>query len=193
VKNQPLIVGVAAAVTTIVIGIGGVLVVTSGDDNAGGTAGPDASSTRPSSSSSRSSTTTTSKPAGAATTAPTAAPNTPTTTTAEPPDPPDPPDPADRYNPVPLPPGISGTITNCGWSPANGGQLEASGTATNVGAEEEAWFVNVYWLVNNQGQNEELDFQFEFYDLAIGQTVSWNLSTGSPESPPNLSCALEVD
>lgn len=189
-KDRPLVIGVAAAVITVAIGFGLVLAVTSGDDDASGSAGTDAPKSEQSSTSTRRSTTTTSKPTGASSTVPATAPNAATT---PPTDPPDPPDPADRYTPVPLPPGISATIASCAWSPAGGGQLTASGTVTNFGADDDVWFVNVYWLVRNQTQDEDIDSQAELYDLAVGQSLPWNLSISAPTAPPNLSCALEVD
>lgn len=190
-KNQPLVIGIAAAVITIAIGVGLVLAVTAGDDRASGTAGTDEPRSQPSSSSTRSSTTTTSEPGGGEKApGPSAGQSAPTTTTTEPPDPPHP---LDKYNPVPLPAGVSATLATCGWSPANGGMLQASGTITNLLPDDEFWGVSVYWLVWNQTQNEDIADQYEIYDLLPSQTLPWNLSISYPVPPPNLSCGLEVD
>ncbi len=201
-KHRPLILGVVAAVITSAIGIVVVLALAAGgDDNAGGSAAPNTSGSRRSTTTTtapgRTSTTTSSNPATASTTLPVTGPqSTPTTPATEPPDapePPDPPDPVDQYHPIPLPPGISATIATCNWSPVNGGELQATGTVTNVAADDDFWFVSVYWLVHNQTQDEDIDYQDELYDLAVGQSIPWSLKTSAPESPPNLSCALEVD
>jgi hypothetical protein len=194
VKHQPLILGVAAAVITIGIGVGTVLAVTSGDDNANGTSAPTTSHPRRSRSSSTSSSTRTSTTTKPGSTSKAAGSRTATPTTPAPtaPEPPDPPDPVDQYHPLPLPPGVGATISSCGWSPANGGQLQATGTLSNLTPEDDFWDVDVFWLVHNQTQDEDIEDQNDIYDVAVGQTIPWNLSISYPLSPPNLSCALEV-
>jgi hypothetical protein len=198
VKNRPLILGVTAAVITIAIGVVAVLAIDAGNDDAGGSAAPKRAAARRSTTTTsapgRTTTTTSTIPATASTTLPVTGPQRAVTPPAtEAPEAPDPPNPVDQYHPIPLPPGISATISTCNWSPVNGGELQATGTVTNVSADDDVWFVNVYWLVHNQTQDEDIDSQSELYDLAQGQSIPWRLTTSAPESPPNLSCALEVD
>jgi hypothetical protein len=203
--NRAWVAGIATAVATAVIGVTIVFLAAGGDDQAQGAASHTSQSTSrtPSTATRRSTTTTTASTT--TTTAPTAklpatGPSvTPTpavdetATVPEPPDPPDPPDPADRYQPVALPSGATGQVSSCGWSAANGGQLVATGTVTNLEQEDEAWIVNVSWLVTNQGQQEELDYQFQLFDLGPSQTVPWTLTTPSRIAPPNVSCALSIE
>lgn len=202
-KNRPLLIGVAAAVITIAIGVGLVLAVTSGDDNASGTAGPDAPRSQKSSttstsngksggkSSSTSTTATTSKRAGTSTTAPTTTSTTTPLSTA--PDSPDV-DPNDAYQGILMPPGMSGAISACTWSPTNGGQLRASGTLTNIGNEDDYWLVSPVWLIQNGPQQEDIASETVLInEIPAGVTKPWNLTSIYPSPPPSLSCALEVE
>ncbi len=207
--NRSWVIGIGTALATAVVGITIVFLAAGGDGPAQSAAAPRASkSTDPSSSTAtRRSTTTTTATSTTTTTAtapsatlpvtgPAVTPAAPTDETAdtpEPPDPPDPPDPADAYRPVPMPSGATGQVTSCGWSPANGGELQASGTVTNLELEDESWIVTVSWLVTNQGQSEEFDYQFQLFDLGPSQTLPWTLTTKSRIAPPNVSCALAIE
>jgi hypothetical protein len=197
------VLGTLAAVATAAIGVTAVLLV------ADGLEGDDASAARTSGLTTaaedrrdRRATTTTTR--ARATTTTTAAGGTLPVTGGPnvvlPPDPepevelPDPPNPADAFQPGSVAPGISVSISSCTWSPAAGGTLRATGTMTYTGTEDSFWDLTVSWLVNNQGQTEELDWENDVYDLVNGQTVSWELTTTTdqPTPPQDLSCAYTV-
>lgn len=114
--------------------------------------------------------------------APTTTPPTPMAT-ADPTDPP--------YVPQPIPAGVTVTLTpgSCRWSPANGGQLEASGTITS--ATDDAWIITAYWLQNGR-ELDETDSDFYDFDEAAGTTKTWQLTTTAPLPPADLACAVEV-
>ena len=193
--NRSWIVGAAIALVTAVGGVTIVFLAADGDDQAQGAAAraSESASRTPSTATRRSTTTTTTTTTPGATlpaTGPAVTPAPPVDETAAPPDPPDP---ADRYQPVPMPSDATGQITSCGWSPANGGELRASGIVTDLKLEDEWWMVNLSWLVTNQGHSEEFDYQFQLFDLGPSQTVPWTLTTVSRIAPPNVSCAQAID
>jgi hypothetical protein len=191
--HRPWLLGTAVAAVTIIIGVGLVLWAASGDDRSGAT---DMTASAGGSSSVKS-TTTTSTTSTTTTTTPPPQATTPTVpedvVVGEDEEALDPPDPADAYQPIPLPGGVSATIDTCGWSPANGGQLEASGNLSNIAGEDDIWLLTVYWLQRNGNQDEEIDEQTELYDLEIGLSTPWQLTIGAPVAPPNVSCAIEVE
>jgi hypothetical protein len=82
----------------------------------------------------------------------------------------------------PFPPGVLATLDVCTWSPANGGELQAAGTITWTGPEEDSWDVEVYWLHNDR----ELDWETNdnWIDLQPGQTAPWRLAVGGHPDPP---------
>ncbi len=201
-----LFIGAVVAVSTIAIGIGLVVYATagSGDGASARASATDRTSPTTTTSSTSSTTTTTTSPAGAGAGTGTGAGTGATTTTstagdgaspgggAQQPDlaysdPTDPP-----FVGLALPPGITASITpgSCTWTPANGGQLQASGTLTASPTTDDVWFVTVYWLQNER----ELDEQFDSYDPDPGQTVPWTLTTSAPLPPAEpFRCALEVE
>jgi hypothetical protein len=197
------VLGTLAAVATAAIGVTAVLLVAEGlehdDASAARTSGL---TTAAEARRDRRATTTTTR--ARATTTTTAAGGTlPVTggpTATLPPDPepevelPDPPNPVDAFQPGTVAPGISVSISSCTWSPAAGGTLRATGTMTYTGTEDSFWDLTVSWLVNNQGQTEELDWENDVYDLLPGQTVSWELTTTTdqPTPPQDLSCSYAV-
>ncbi|MGZ4735810.1 MAG: hypothetical protein ACXV8R_09405 [Acidimicrobiia bacterium] len=188
--------GAGVALVTVIVGVAIVLLATSGDGGstnaAGSQAGDTTTTTKKSKDGSTTTTTTTTSPGGA-TTPSSAARTSPTTAKPGTTDATDPPDPADAYQPIPMPAGVTGTITSCTWSPASGGMLDATGTVTNIAGDDDAWLVTAYWLKRNGNQNEEIDEDTDLLDIAVGQTITWHLSTAAAEAPPNLSCALEVE
>ena len=125
-------------------------------------------------------TTTTTAPIVATTTTQPPLPTESTTTTstapsAEPP-----------YVAPPLPPGTSATITSCTWS---NGLLRAGGTATNNTGADDSFFVTAVWV----SQGVELDEDFDLFDIANGQTVSWSLQTEGDRPTAPFSCSVEVE
>jgi hypothetical protein len=203
--QRPLVLGTVAAVVTAVVGVTAVLIVAaaleSGDASAARPATTTTTHREPGRDDRGLGTTPTtagvahsSAPAGKSGTAgtlPATGGTTPTTAPAPDPadDAPDPPDPRDAFQRGPVAPGISVSIRTCAWS---GGRLRADGTMSYTGSQDTFWALTVSWLVNNQGQDEELDFDSDVYDLVSGQTVSWSFSSEQPTPPPNLSCAYSV-
>jgi hypothetical protein len=201
--RRPAVLGTIAAVATAAIGITAVLLIAGaldGDDASaarttqGTTAARDRADRRSGTTTSRPATTTTTAAAGIL---PATGATTPTVPVAPEPadDAPDPPNPADAFQPGAVAPGISVSVSSCTWSPAAGGTLRATGTMTYTGAEDSFWDLTVSWLVDNQGQTEELDFENDVYDLVNGQTVSWDLTTTTdqPTPPRNLRCSYAVE
>jgi hypothetical protein len=95
----------------------------------------------------------------------------------------------DPYVPEGLPAGTSVTLTSCRWEPANGGQLEASGTLTS--ATDDAWIVTAYWL-QNQRELADTDSPFLDFGEVPGTTKTWQLTATAPLPPADLTCAVEV-
>jgi hypothetical protein len=94
------------------------------------------------------------------------------------------------YTPVPLPPGVHATLTNCSWQPAGGGQYQAAGTLTNDPASTHGWTITIHWLQNGR----EVGQQSALVDLGVGQSKPWSLSMGAGTAPADpFSCALGVD
>ena len=198
--KRPLLLGTGVALATSAVGIVLVLVIAAvfgdtGEKRAAGTvAKRTGTSTKslPRRSTTTTTTTTTSSPTGspapATVTPPSTAPRPPVVDTT-----PGPPDPADAYHPVPLPSGLRATITTCSWGPANGGELVAGGTITNVAGTDESWIITAVWLQRNGNQEEDFDDTADLIDLAVGQTIPWHLTVSAPSAPPHLSCALEVE
>ncbi|HEY3725063.1 MAG TPA: hypothetical protein VGN59_17055 [Acidimicrobiia bacterium] len=206
--KRSLIVGGAAAIVTVALGAGIVYAATSGSDDEAAPARARthrATTTTTWEKATTSTTTTTTTPAtasgaGSATPGAGAPPaSTPSTPAATSPasavsdDASDPPDPSYAYQPVRLPAGVSGTVTSCTWSPGNGGELRASGTVTNTAGADDVWLISAVWLQHNQTQDEEIDYQTDVIDLAVGQSTTWNLTTSATSAPPTLSCAFEVE
>jgi hypothetical protein len=211
--KRSLIVGGAAAIVTVALGAGIVYAATSGSGDEAGPARPrsahSTTTTTWEKATTTTTTTTTTTPAPApAAGAPAPAAGTPPASTPATPAAPnpasassdddydavsDPPDPSYAYQPVPLPAGVSGTVTSCTWSPANGGELRASGTVTNAAGADDVWLISAVWLQHNKIQDEEIDYQTDVIDLDVGQTVAWDLTTSATSAPPTLSCAFEVE
>lgn len=208
--KRPWLLSAAVALVTIALGVVAVLVLAPGDDTKDAAASPNHRAEKQSGKQTGASdvtttttgsaldpTTTTTQPAAAGAPAGTAA--TPGDAGADQSpvvpqfDQTDPPDPADAYELQVVPPGVSSTITSCIWSPANGGQLQASGALTNSANEDEGWLFSAVWLWRNVNQNEDFAQQNTNLHAAVGETAPWNLTTGAPTQPPNLSCALEID
>jgi hypothetical protein len=202
--RRPVVLGTLAAVATALVGVTAVLVAADllDRDDASAARRPHVATAAESRRHERRTTTTTTRPAATTTTVapagvlPATGGATPPTTAAPDPadDAPDPPDPADAFQPGPVAPGISVSIGSCTWSPAAGGTLRATGTMTYSGTEDTFWDLTISWLVDNQGQTEELDSENDVYDLTAGQTVSWDLTitTDQPTPPRDLSCAYSV-
>ncbi len=208
--RKPIVVGTLAAIITAAIGVTAILLIADaigGDDASAAKGAEVAVSTthsRPSTHRSTTTTTATGGSAALATTTTTGVPAgpsgagtpTPSPTLPDTPDDdgPDPPDPRDAFQAGSVAPGISVSIGSCTWSPAAGGTLRATGTMSYTGPEDTFWDLEISWVVNNQGQDEELDSASDVYDLVSGQTISWDLSTTTeqPTPPPNLRCAHAV-
>jgi hypothetical protein len=199
--RRPAVLGTLAAMATAAIGVTAVLLIADAlDSDDASAARTTQGTTAAAEQADRRVTTTTSRPATTTTTAggtlPAAGATVPTAPAEPEPadDAPDPPNPADAFQPWTVVPGIAVSVSSCTWSPAEGGTLRATGTMTYTGAEDSFWELQVSWLVNNQGQTEELDWQNDVYDLVNGQTVSWDLTTitDQPTPPQNLSCSYAV-
>jgi hypothetical protein len=191
-----LVLGGAVALATIIVGTALAVYVSADPSPRGG--GVDVAAAG---ATERSSTTTTTGPAGATTTSTAAGsggtlPSTgggsgqaggaapvPRETT----DPEDPP-----YIPQPLPAGVRATLDLCTWSPVNGGELQAAGTITWLGPEEDSWDVDVYWLQNDR--ELDTDWTDVTIDMLPGQTSPWRVTiNGHPDPPADpFRCAIEV-
>jgi hypothetical protein len=194
-----LFIGGVAVVSTVAIVVGLVIFATRGDGGDGDGSSTAASSSSSTSSTSTSTTTTTAPPVPTTPAPGAVVPNggqtggqtNGQTGTQQPnraySDPEDP-----VYESLPLPFGISATLTpgSCTWSSVNGGELQAAGTISASPETDDAWFVTVYWLQNER----ELDDQFEMYEVEPGQTVGWRLTTSAPLPPAEpFRCALEIE
>ena len=208
--KRPWLLSAAVALVTILVGVVAVLALAAGGDSNGDAAAAqkrrtgqksdhavgarDSTRTTTTTPAPTDSTTTTTAVGGPATGAPppgAPATNPPQVQSAF--DQTDPPDPADAYEPQPYPPGVTSTITSCRWSPANGGQVEASGVLTNSAGEDDDWLFSAVWLWHNVNQNEDFAQQDTVIHAEVGQAVPWHLTIGAPTQPPNVSCALEID
>lgn len=91
------------------------------------------------------------------------------------------------YTKVPLPNGVSATMTTCAWQPTNGGQYEAGGTVTNGPSTNHGWTLTIHWLQNDR----EIATQSAVVPLTAGQSAPWNLTLSAPAAPADpFSCAL---
>jgi hypothetical protein len=191
-----LVLGGAIALATIIVGTGLAVYVSANPDrnsSSAEAAAAGSTTTSPTGGSGSGATTSTtggsgSGPAGTLPATGAATPSTAPPTPRETSDPADPP-----YQAVPLPPGVRATLDSCTWSPANGGELQASGTITWTGPEEDIWDVTVYWLQNER----ELDWEFtnQSFEMQPGQTFPWRLTVTDHPDPPGdqFRCAVEVD
>jgi hypothetical protein len=121
--------------------------------------------------------------AGLGTTSSRPGPTTTTTLPAATSDPAAPP-----YQGVPLPRGVNATIDTCTWSPAAGGELQASGAIASEPGNDDFWVIEVFWLQNDR----ELDSQADLFEVPPGRTTAWRLTVEAPVPPADLRCALEV-
>jgi hypothetical protein len=192
----PVLVGVAIGLVVTAIFAAVVVSTDSGGSSKEAEVGPGATAT---SSTTRKTTTTTSEDwwkRTTTTTAPAASSGTTPNTTAPPTfaaavvpatprattDPAAPP-----YAQVPLPQGVSATLTNCAWQPTNGGQYEAAGTVTNGAATNHGWTLTMHWLQNAR----EIAQQTTVVPLTAGQSAPWSVTLAAPNPPADpFSCAL---
>jgi hypothetical protein len=92
------------------------------------------------------------------------------------------------YQGVPLPSGVNATIDTCAWSPAHGGELQASGAIASGPDNDGVWMIDVVWLQNDR----ELDSQADLFAVPPGQTTAWRFTAEASLPPADLRCALEV-
>lgn len=190
--KRPVVLGAAAVVVAIALGVGLVVANGMGGDAGNGTASG-VSTNRAGSSTTTTTRRSTEQSSTTTTTTTTPTPGTSTSPARNAPDPRDPPDPGHAYAPKPLPAGVSATISTCRWVPDGGGELQAEGTITNTAGADDFWLISVYWLQRNQTQNEDVENQTDIMELAVGQTLPWHLKIAASSAPPDLSCAFEVE
>lgn len=186
--RRAILIGVAVGLAVTAI-VGAIVASARSTDDPTAKAGPSATASRSSSTTEPSTTTTVASPST------TALPvsNAPVTSATTVPAPP-PPTPRATANPaaapyvdVPMPSGVSATLTSCAWQPTNGGQYEAAGTVTNAPSTNRGWTLTMHWLQNQR----ELAQQSAEVDLGAGQSKPWSLTLGAPTPPADpFSCSL---
>ncbi len=198
ISRRTLIVGSAIALASIAIGAGLVFAAGSKGGPKLGKSELSAAATLTSSSSTSSSTTTTTTTAAPTSSTTTA--NTTATTraassggsstpvvAATPPTPRATADAAQPpYQPVPLPAGVTATLTSCRWQ--LGGTLQAAGTITSTMATGHTWTMTMHWLQNSR----DLAQQSGLMDLQPGEAKPWSLTISQPNPPADLACSLVI-
>ena len=196
IRRRTLIVGCAVALASIAIGVGLVFAAgTKGGSGGGGTelsaavtltSSTTVTSTAPTTAS-RASTTSATVPSPSTTRAAVSSPAaSPAPTPVLPRATADPGLPV--FQPVPLPAGVTATLSagSCRWMVD--GTLQASGTISSTSAQGRTWNLTMHWLQNSRSLAE----QSGLVDLQPGESKPWSLSISQPNPPADLACSLVV-